>query len=115
MNYDGGKACDSSCEGGLMPNAFRYVMKNGGIDTEASYPYLGVDETPCRYNPAKKGASINNYTMISNDEQQMAAYLAANGPISIAADAEEWQFYYGGVFYVPDCGTQLDHGILIVG
>jgi len=44
----------------------------------------------------------------------MAAYLVAHGPLAIAADAVEWQFYFGGVFYAP-CGTQLDHGILIVG
>lgn len=29
------------CKGGFMTNAFRYVMKNHGIDSDAAYPYVG--------------------------------------------------------------------------
>eukprot|EP01130_Rhizamoeba_saxonica_P001791 TRINITY_DN11639_c0_g1_i1.p1 TRINITY_DN11639_c0_g1~~TRINITY_DN11639_c0_g1_i1.p1 ORF type:complete len:359 (-),score=89.52 TRINITY_DN11639_c0_g1_i1:51-1016(-) len=111
--YENQKACDAGCNGGLQPNAFTYIMKNGGIDTEASYPYEGVDDT-CRFKKENVGAKINNFTFVSKDEDQMAAYLVSHGPLSIAANAVEWQFYIGGVFYIP-CGTDLDHGILIVG
>jgi len=113
MNYDGEQSCDAGCDGGLQPNAYEYVIKTGGIDTEASYQYEGYDDT-CRFSAASVGAKFRNWTMVSQDETQMAAFLVANGPIAIAADAEEWQFYVGGVFYLP-CGTSLDHGILIVG
>jgi len=114
MEYMGEQSCDAGCDGGLMPNAFTYVMKNGGIDTEDSYPYEGVDGT-CGFNKTSVGATISNWTMIPGNETQMAAYLFEHGPISIAVDAESWQFYVGGVWQDPWCGTSLDHGVLIVG
>jgi len=107
------QSCDAGCDGGLMPNAYDYVISNGGIDTEVSYPYLGYDNT-CSFASKNVGAKISNYTMVSSNETQMAAYLVKHGPLSIAANAEEWQFYIGGVFYLP-CMSSLDHGILIVG
>lgn len=113
MTYDGSQSCDSGCQGGLQPNAFRYIMSNGGIDTESSYPYQAVDGT-CSFNSANIGAKITNYTMVSTNETQIAAYLVANGPLSIAVDAAPWQFYVGGVYDLP-CGSSLDHGVLIVG
>jgi cathepsin F len=113
MKYENQNVCDQGCDGGLMPNAFTYVIKNGGIDQELAYPYEGVDGQ-CRFKANAIGAKISNFTMLSTDEDQIAAYLYANGPVSIAADAEEWQFYTGGVFRAP-CGKQLDHGILLTG
>jgi cathepsin L len=32
---------DHGCDGGVMQNAFYYIIENGGIDTEADYPYTG--------------------------------------------------------------------------
>jgi len=111
--YDGQQSCDAGCEGGLMMNAFQYIFKNGGIDSEDSYAYEGEDGS-CRFNKQSVAATITNWTMLSSNETEMQSWLYQNGPIAVAVSAEEWQFYIFGVFYLP-CTTDLDHGVLIVG
>jgi len=113
MNYENQNVCDQGCDGGLMPNAFMYVIGNGGIDTEASYQYTAEDGT-CSFAPSNVGAKFRNWTMVDGSEDQMAAYLVANGPLSVAVDAQMWQFYLEGVWYLP-CGESLDHGVTVVG
>ena len=39
-----------------MDNAFRYIKANGGIDTEASYPYE-ASNGKCRFQPSEVGAT----------------------------------------------------------
>jgi len=105
--------CDQGCDGGMMANAFTYVIKNNGIDTEASYPYKAVGGK-CKFSAANVGAKITSYKMIPHDPVQMANIVASQGPVSIAVDAETWQNYQSGIIK-SHCGTQLDHGVLIVG
>ncbi|UYV60943.1 hypothetical protein LAZ67_1002894 [Cordylochernes scorpioides] len=106
------------CNGGYMRDAFEYIMKNGGINTEESYPYMGYTDN-CHYNKSNIGATCKGYKRINQDEESLKQALAAVGPISIAIDASgNFQEYKGGVYNNPDCGNaigSLNHGVLLVG
>jgi cathepsin L len=106
------------CNGGLMDDAFKYIMSNNGLDTEASYPYTAEDGT-CHYSSANCGATITGYQDIPSGSESSLQTSSANiGPISVAIDASHssFQFYSGGVYYEPACSSsQLDHGVLVVG
>lgn len=107
--------CDAGCNGGLMWNAFEYIIKNKGIDTESSYPYEGIDDT-CRFNKANVGANITSWKMAPTDENQLAQWLIDNGPVSIAINAGPMQYYVGGIADPLLCNPKhLDHGVLLVG
>ena len=109
---------NEGCNGGWPFWAFEYVIKNGGIDTEASYPYLGQDET-CRFKSASVGATCKSYTIIARDDEgALTSAIAGVGPISVAIDASHasFQMYSSGVYYEPQCSdTMLDHAVLAVG
>uniref|UniRef100_A0A165ZBU3 Cysteine protease n=1 Tax=Daucus carota subsp. sativus TaxID=79200 RepID=A0A165ZBU3_DAUCS len=57
--------CDRSynegCNGGLMDDAFQFIINNGGIDSDADYPYTGRDGQCDQYrsgvNPPNPGPS----------------------------------------------------------
>jgi len=109
---------DDGCQGGLMQNAFKWLLdnKDGKIVTEDSYPYVsGMGNVPsCDLSGKKFGAQINGQLNVQKTEDDMAAWVYKNGPLSIAVDATSWQTYTGGI--MTNCqSTQVDHGVLIVG
>uniref|UniRef100_H2ZJP9 Cathepsin L n=1 Tax=Ciona savignyi TaxID=51511 RepID=H2ZJP9_CIOSA len=109
---------NDGCNGGLMDQAFNYIKLQGGIDTEAYYPYEAKNDK-CRYNKTDVGATDVGYKDIaSGDEEMLKEAVATRGPISVAIDAshQSFQFYSNGVYNEPECSsTMLDHGVLVVG
>lgn len=89
----------------------------GGLETESDYPYEAVNDK-CILDKSKVRVQLKGAVNITSDEVGMAKWLAKNGPISIALNANAMQFYMGGVSHpwkVLCNPKQLDHGVLIVG
>ncbi|XP_067872691.1 procathepsin L-like [Heterodontus francisci] len=109
---------NEGCGGGWMENAFKYVHENHGIDSEAGYPYTGTDD-PCNYKIEYKATNCTNYFFVAKgNEKALARAVAKIGPISIAIDAthQSFQFYQSGIYYEPNCQTDvMSHAVLVVG
>ena len=108
---------DQGCGGGLMDGAFEYVIKQGGLESENSYPYKPEDE-PCRFNRSEISAQFSSFKDVEGGENGLQEAVASVGPISVAIDASQqsFQLYDKGVYYDEDCSsTMLDHGVLVVG
>jgi cathepsin L len=106
------------CNGGLMDNAFKYVIQSSkGIDTESSYPYT-ARQAQCKFNPANIGVKITAYKDVAKGSESALQTAVDGQPVSVAIDASKssFQLYHSGVYYEQRCSsTSLDHGVLAVG
>lgn len=104
---------NNGCSGGLMEEAFSWVINSNGICSDDDYPYDAKDETCHSCTPA---ATISACHSVPIDSSQALKAAVSMGPVSVAIEADQmaFQFYSGGVFD-SKCGTNLDHGVLVVG
>jgi len=104
------------CLGGLPEHAYEFIKKQGGIDTEESYPYE-AKEGKCRYNPNHKGARVTGFTTVpTGDENALKHAVATQGPCSVGIDGSFHQFHKGGIYSWSGCSSEmLDHAVLVVG
>jgi C1A family cysteine protease len=107
---------NQGCNGGLMDQAFQFIISNGGITSEAQYPYTATGPNTCQTNVTSV-ATISSFVDVTPGSETALMAAVNLGPVSIAieADQECFQFYSGGVLSDPSCGTNLDHGVLVVG
>lgn len=115
---NGGK--DHGCNGGLMDNAFKWIEKNDGLCLEEDYQYVsgetktaGTCDKSC--SPVEGSVIIDYYDVPPSSDSDMM-YALSKQPVSVAiqADQKDFQLYKSGVF-TGECGTKLDHGVLLVG
>jgi len=115
----GGKG---GCRGSIPQLGYNYIQLFG-LATEHDYPYwsgvTGMTGT-CKYDLEKRTpvVSITGYnTLPPNDLAATLSHIATKGPLAVAGDASQWQFYGSGVFngcsYNHNIG--INHAIQMVG
>lgn len=108
---------NKGCGGGYMTEAFQYIIDNGGIESEASYPYKAKDEK-CHYDSKNRAATCSRYTELPfGDEEALKEAVATKGPVSVGIDASQSSFFFykSGVYDDPSCTGNVNHGVLVVG
>ncbi|WCJ31261.1 cysteine proteinase1 [Euphorbia peplus] len=110
------RAANAGCNGGLMDDAFQFIFQNGGIDTEADYPYQALDSQCDTTKMNTKAATIDGFEDVMPYDENSLKKAVAHQPVSVAIEASgmPFQFYLEGVFS-GECGAELDHGVAIVG
>jgi cathepsin L len=108
------------CNGGDMGSAMEWIGKNNGLCTEQAYPYFsGTTKTngACQKScSVVSGSDISTTVSVSANSDNAMMTALAQQPVSVAIEADQssFQLYKSGVF-TGSCGTNLDHGVLLVG
>jgi len=104
---------NNGCSGGLMESAFEYAIDKGMCsESESPYKSIGGQCSECN-----KEAHFSGCVNVTPKNQLHLKEAVANGPVSVAIEADTlvFQFYKSGVINDVKCGTNLDHGVLVVG
>jgi KDEL-tailed cysteine endopeptidase len=107
------------CSGGQMDGAFKFIIQNG-LCPASQYPYVsGTTKTggTCQSKSCQSEVRFSSCTDVQPNDELLLKFAVAQQPIAVAieADTKYFQFYSGGVLDSTQCGTKLDHGVMIAG
>lgn len=109
---------DSGCNGGEVDQCMTWVMMNGGMVSEESYPWKGTVGS-CNYDPTQSILMPNSVSSgYGGDEEEMKVRVYEQAPYSNAFNGKPLQFYTGGIIDVSaqECDPDdLNLAGLIVG
>ncbi|KAF8772216.1 hypothetical protein HU200_005996 [Digitaria exilis] len=92
-----------------MQDAFEFVINNGGIDTEADYPFTGTDGACDANRVNEKVVTIDDFMNVAaNSEAALQEPWRAS--LSVSPLMPTVACIFNGI-----CGTKLDHGVTVVG
>ena len=104
------------CNGGLMTQAFEFIIAKKGLCSESNYSYTGQDGT-CKKCFNVEGTNINDCKQISSGDHNSIVAALSKQPISVGIQANTFQFqhYTSGIFNSTECfNGEIDHGVLLV-
>ncbi|KAL6865205.1 hypothetical protein ACP4OV_016356 [Aristida adscensionis] len=101
----------NDCSSGFKGVAFQYIVDNG-IAIEDTYPYTGKKGLCRSFKPVVK---ITGFEVVPEDNEDALAAAVAHQPVVVSIDGSKFQFYGGGVMLGHGCGTDLNHGMTLVG
>ncbi|XP_057503350.1 actinidain-like [Actinidia eriantha] len=106
----------SGCRGGYPSGAYEFIINNGGINTEANYPYTGEDGICDQNKENEKYVTIDGYENVPFYNEKALQKAVAHQPVSvlIASNSTAFKYYESGIFTGP-CGPRIDHAVTIVG
>ena len=106
---------NQGCDGGLMDDAFQYVVSNG-LTTEVAYPYTATGPNACVASGKPVAVTARGFKDVPTGSEVALMTAIAEQPVSVAVEADQsvFQLYSGGVLTAA-CGSNLDHGVLAVG
>ena len=104
--------CDvgpKACDGGYMFQAIDYVHKQGGLELESSYPYIGLwSKGTCKYDADKAVGKFSGYQNVTYGDEtalKVAAYEQPVVSVGIDASTALFQLYRFGVFDDRTCSN----------
>jgi cathepsin L len=110
------------CEGGVAELAFGSIIKNGGIASEWTYPYVSYNgqDFPCKYGPSNRttnpAVKIASYVALPTNDYNALITAIQGGPVAITVDASTWNFYESGIYNgCNQVNPSLDHNVQLVG
>ena len=127
---------DAGCDGGDFEGGVRFAIQEGGLTTEAAYPYRGKDGR-CHRRRARTGrvGGVTGFVHVPTRSEAALRAALAHAPVAVAvccSDAfiGDWHAYTGGVLtftngtgvtshptlaQLAGCAKPLDHAVVVVG
>ncbi|KAM0941075.1 putative actinidain [Dioscorea sansibarensis] len=108
---------NKGCQPSYLDEAYQYIIDNGGVDTDADYPYKAKYSNSCdTTKEGNKVVTIDGYRMVRRNNENALKVAVADQPVSAAVEGygQNFQLYGNGIF-TKFCGTKVDHAVALVG